>query len=329
MTSTSDAPRVFVSYSHDIADHKEWVLTLATRLVANGVDVVLDQWDLRLGGDLPRFRESGLTESRRVLAVCTAAYVTKANEGLGGVGYEKMILTAQLMQDVTTDRILPIVKDNTLVPALPTFLGSRVYVDFRQATQFEAKFTELLGEIHGQPILPRPPLGPNPFTDPPLQPVEPVISTCAGKYVNPSLNGTVTFDYSDNNGRFVIVVLTCHSRPRVSRAETARYTPTTIRPASEQSPSFSTLPRSPRLRTRRAMMRLRAIARRTSERSSSSRTRPGTTRPRRSRAWWLGPGAMCLIDSRSAIASRRTAVLRFGMPNSALNARTFDADADG
>jgi hypothetical protein len=204
MTSTTDAPRVFVSYSHDSADHKAWVLILATRLVANGVDVVLDQWDLRLGGDLPRFMESGLTGSRRVLAVCTAAYVTKANEGLGGVGYEKMILTAQLMQDVTTDRILPIVRDNTLVPALPTFLGSRVYVDFREPTQFEAKFTELLREIHGQPVLPRPPLGPNPFTDPPLQPVEPVISTRAGKYVNPSLAGSVTFDYSDNNGRFVI-----------------------------------------------------------------------------------------------------------------------------
>ena len=36
------APRVFVSYSHDSQDHKNWVLTLATRLVKNGVDVILD-----------------------------------------------------------------------------------------------------------------------------------------------------------------------------------------------------------------------------------------------------------------------------------------------
>ena len=42
-------PRVFVSYSHDSQAHKDWVLKLATRLLANGVEVILDQWDLRLG----------------------------------------------------------------------------------------------------------------------------------------------------------------------------------------------------------------------------------------------------------------------------------------
>jgi hypothetical protein len=204
MQRPTEAPSVFVSYSHDSADHKTWVLGLATRLVANGVDILLDQWDLRLGGDLPRFMESGLTESRRVLAICTAAYVTKANEGLGGVGYEKMILTAQLMQNVTSDRVLPIVRDNTLAPPLPTFLGARVYSDFRDSSQFETKYTELLRELHGQPVLPRPPLGPNPFMTQAPQIVEPIISTSAERYVNPALSGRATFDYSDNNGRFVI-----------------------------------------------------------------------------------------------------------------------------
>ncbi|MGX2954498.1 toll/interleukin-1 receptor domain-containing protein [Shewanella sp. JL219SE-S6] len=42
----SSAPRCFISYSHDNENHKEWVLNLATRLVKNGVDVTLDQWDL-------------------------------------------------------------------------------------------------------------------------------------------------------------------------------------------------------------------------------------------------------------------------------------------
>lgn len=68
-------PKVFFSYSHDSGRHKDWVLTLATRLLANGVNVVLDQWDLRLGGDLPLFMESGLTEADRVLSICTNQYV--------------------------------------------------------------------------------------------------------------------------------------------------------------------------------------------------------------------------------------------------------------
>ncbi len=110
---TSPAPKVFVSYSHDTELHRDWVLRLATRLVANGVDIILDQWDLTLGSDLPRFMESGLTAADRVLAVCTSQYVEKANAGIGGVGYEKMILTAQIMKNITADRIIPIIRSNT------------------------------------------------------------------------------------------------------------------------------------------------------------------------------------------------------------------------
>src|SRR5947208_15393071 len=105
---TTPPPKVFLSYSHDSELHKDWVHTLATRLVANGVDVLLDQWDLTLGSDLARFMESGLTGADRVLAICTSQYVAKANAGRGGVGYEKMILTAKLMQNVTEDRIIPV-----------------------------------------------------------------------------------------------------------------------------------------------------------------------------------------------------------------------------
>ena len=48
--SDFEAPKVFISYSHDSELHKSWVENLAGRLVKNGVDVVFDQWDLRLGG---------------------------------------------------------------------------------------------------------------------------------------------------------------------------------------------------------------------------------------------------------------------------------------
>lgn len=198
------APRLFISYSHDDQSHEDWVLTLATRLVANGVDVILDLWDLTLGADLPRFMETGLTESKLVLAVCTGRYVDKANTGIGGVGYEKMILTAQLMQDVTTERILPVIRDNTRVPLLPTFLGSRVYVDFRDDAVFEVKYGELLREIHGEKIRPRPPLGSNPFKETPREVRDPALSDRPERYVSPAHAGTVTFDYSDNDGRFVL-----------------------------------------------------------------------------------------------------------------------------
>lgn len=199
---TSPAPQVFVSYSHDSEAHKDWVLALATRLVANGVNVVLDQWDLRLGSDLPHFMEQGLSAAHRVLAVCTEPYVGKSNAGRGGVGYEKMILTAQLMQDVTSDRIVPVIRANSHAQPVPTFLSSRVFIDFRDDLAFEAKYAELIRDIHGQEVKPRPPLGRNPFTAE-IAATAPIVSFGAERYVCPATSGTVAFDYSNNNGRFI------------------------------------------------------------------------------------------------------------------------------
>lgn len=196
------APKVFVSYSHDTEQHKDWVLALATRLVANGVDIVLDQWDLTLGSDLPRFMEQGLSAAHRVLAVCTEPYVSKANAGRGGVGYEKMILTAQLMQDVTSDRIIPVIRSNSLTTPVPIFLSSRVYIDFRDDLAFEPKYAELIRDIHGQEVKPRPPLGRNPFESGTTS-TAPIVSFGPERYVSPNLSGTATFDYSNNNGRYV------------------------------------------------------------------------------------------------------------------------------
>lgn len=198
-----DAPRLFISYSHDDEAHKAWVLKLATRLVNNGVDVVLDQWDMRLGGNLPNFMEKGLTNAVRVLAICSSTFVKKANEGQGGVGYEKTILTGQLMQDVNTDRIIPVVRNNPDSTKVPTFLIGRMYIDMSDEDKFEASYTELLRDIHGEPVAPRPPLGTNPFARVAV-PLEPRVSFTPERYVSPANSGFVTFDYSNNNGKYIV-----------------------------------------------------------------------------------------------------------------------------
>lgn len=93
--------RVFVSYSHDSDPHKAWVLKLSTDLRAASVDASLDQWDLAPGQDTSMFMQRGISESDRVVLVCTESYVKKAEAGSGGVGYERLILTAELVQTST------------------------------------------------------------------------------------------------------------------------------------------------------------------------------------------------------------------------------------
>ncbi|MGU3845768.1 toll/interleukin-1 receptor domain-containing protein, partial [Vibrio diabolicus] len=100
-------PKVFLSYSHDSASHKQWVLDLATRLVNAGIDARIDAWGVGGGTDLPHFMETQLAEVDRVIMVCTENYVQKANNGTGGVGYEKMIVTSSLMSRIDDNKIIP------------------------------------------------------------------------------------------------------------------------------------------------------------------------------------------------------------------------------
>lgn len=152
---------VFISYSHDSQEHKLWVLNLATRLRINGVDAILDQWDLGPGGDLPHFMEQSISRSARVLMVCTERYVEKANAGTGGVGYEKMIVTPDLVARIGSNKVIPIVRQIGL-PKLPTFLSSKLYIDLSTADKFETGFDQILREILNAPLFQKPPLGVSP-----------------------------------------------------------------------------------------------------------------------------------------------------------------------
>ena len=137
--------KVFVSYSHDSTEHKQWVSEFATRLRRDGVNAILDQWDLGID-DINLFIERGFKDSDKVLVVCTDRYVRKANDGEGSVGYESMIVTSKLVEDLGTNKFIPIIRQTLAEDKTPEFLKERVYVDFTDDNQFEEKFEELLHE---------------------------------------------------------------------------------------------------------------------------------------------------------------------------------------
>jgi predicted transcriptional regulator len=155
-------PKVFISYSHDSAEHKGWVLSLATTLRNRGVDAVLDQWDLKPGDDLPHFMETELEKCDRAIIVCTETYVAKANAGIGGVGYEKMIVTSTLLSKIDGNKIIPIVRQLSK-PVLPTFLKSKHYVNFSNDADVEYSLDELLRVLLDAPLYEKPEIGTNPF----------------------------------------------------------------------------------------------------------------------------------------------------------------------
>ena len=96
--SEENNKKVFISYSWTTPNHERWVLELAERLVDNGVDVVLDKWDLAEGQDKYAFMEKMVQDEtiNKVLIICDKGYKDKANDRAGGVGTETQIITPMI-----------------------------------------------------------------------------------------------------------------------------------------------------------------------------------------------------------------------------------------
>ena len=199
------SPKLFVSYSHDSEEHKKWVLKLATDLRQHmGVDVILDQWDLRVGGDLSLFMEQGLNNASLVLCVCSEEYVKKANAGVRGTGFERMIMVQSMLRDMNVDYIIPIVRNNLSVEKTPLFLGSKLYIDFSDDQQYLDKLSELGARIYNKDISKKPPIGVSPYSKELATQIEVKNQIEKSQYHSPAMNGLVSFNYTNNSGGFTI-----------------------------------------------------------------------------------------------------------------------------
>ena len=139
-------PKVFISYSDDTQEHKWWISELGAKLQKNGVQIIFDQWHLSSDNDQKQFMEFGIKNSDWILVICTDSYVSKANDGEDSIGYEPMIITQKLVEDLGTNKFIPIIRQTEWEDKTPEFLKERVYIDFTDDEQFDAKFEELLHE---------------------------------------------------------------------------------------------------------------------------------------------------------------------------------------
>lgn len=76
--------KVFISYAHEDENYKEWVKSFADKLIKDGINVTLDQYDLHLTDSMTLFMEKSIAESNFVILLLSKNYITKANERVGG-----------------------------------------------------------------------------------------------------------------------------------------------------------------------------------------------------------------------------------------------------
>ncbi len=140
--------KVFISYSWTPESNKRWVEKLVHRLEADGIQVVIDFKNLKLGHDKYAFMERTVNDDtiKKVLIICNETYKKKADGRIGGVGDESAIITSQVYGSVQQEKFIPVVNeyDKDGKPFLPNYLASRMYADL---TNFEVGYKHLLNNI--------------------------------------------------------------------------------------------------------------------------------------------------------------------------------------
>jgi hypothetical protein len=151
----SNPPKVFISYAWENDDHKEWVVQLASRLRSDGVESIIDQWELVPGDQLPYFMERAVKESAFVLIICTPKYKHRSDQREGGVGYEGDIMTAEVSVMQNRRKFIPVLRGPTWKDAAPIWLlGSKYICMWDEA--LEDEYRHLLNILKGKVVMPPP-----------------------------------------------------------------------------------------------------------------------------------------------------------------------------
>jgi hypothetical protein len=156
-------PKVFISYSWTSPTFQNGVKKLAERLLADGVDVVLDLFDLKEGQDKNAYMEKMVTDPTvsHVLMFCDKRYAEKANARRAGVGTESQIISNEVYKKVDQSKFIPVFCElgEDGQPYLPVFLESRIGIDFSTPEKTNENWEQLIRALYGKPKHVKPELG--------------------------------------------------------------------------------------------------------------------------------------------------------------------------
>ena len=143
----NNIPKVFISYSWESKEHSDWVKSLADKLLADGIEAIIDSYDVSPGDRLPKFMESSIRDSDYVIIICTEEYKRKANNREKGVGYESHIISAELYNNHNDRKFIPIIRQGDSNTALPTYLDGKLAIDLRGNPFNENSYKDLIASI--------------------------------------------------------------------------------------------------------------------------------------------------------------------------------------
>ena len=173
-TIPNGVPVVFISYSWDNEQHKDWVLNLSKDLRERyRVYTFLDRYNCG-GDDLITFMRKGLQRADRVLIIGTPRYMEKLeNSKSGGAKFEDQIITLSLYQEMDSQKFIPILREGSFSESFNLLIGNRVGYNLSDDGRYEEELQALAADLWGHPMNQAPALGPKPNFVPASQVLQP------------------------------------------------------------------------------------------------------------------------------------------------------------
>lgn len=161
-----DNPKVFISYAWGSQDYQMKVLALATTLVGDGIEVLLDKWEISAGNDMNYFMERSVADPTvtNVLILLDENYANKANSKSGGVGTETQIISQQVYASVDQTKFIPVVFERNANGEIckPVYLQGRYHFDLSVAETYDKEYQSLVRALFGVEAYKKPEIGKKP-----------------------------------------------------------------------------------------------------------------------------------------------------------------------
>jgi len=95
--------------------------------------------------------ETAIGTSDFVLLICTPAYKIRADERVGGVGYEQDLMTAERLVARHYNKFLPVLRKGDWYNAVPKWITGHLGVDLRGDNYAEDNFQNLVDYLVRSP----------------------------------------------------------------------------------------------------------------------------------------------------------------------------------
>ncbi|MBX4258546.1 toll/interleukin-1 receptor domain-containing protein [Clostridium estertheticum] len=155
-------PKIFISYSWDDEEHKNWVLYLVRRLFDSGIETSIDVFETQNSTiNLYNMMLKNIKDKDHTILVLTENYADKADKLQGGVGFETNILIPYILENL--QKIILIMRSKgEKAKTIPFYLRGVHYIDFSDDTQIDNSFNELVHRIYKVDLIQKPKLGERP-----------------------------------------------------------------------------------------------------------------------------------------------------------------------